>query len=146
MQRLATLALGTLIACAATGNTSPATGKARQPGGGQVRHAEDLFVVDCLLPAPIRRLGRHAQTLGPRRAIRAPAFECGMRGGEYSENRGDYGFALQVWLPQAEAGDATAQTYVGEILEKGEERGHRTTSRRRRGTAEPPRKASAGRR
>ncbi|HEY8508482.1 MAG TPA: caspase family protein, partial [Steroidobacteraceae bacterium] len=30
-----------------------------------------------------------------------------------------YATALQVWLPQANAGDAQAQTYVGEIYEKG---------------------------
>jgi predicted nucleic acid-binding Zn-ribbon protein len=34
-------------------------------------------------------------------------------------DRADYQTALRVWLPAAEAGDAKAQNYVGEIYEKG---------------------------
>ena len=34
-------------------------------------------------------------------------------------DRADYTTALRVWLPQAEQGDKIAQTYVGEIYEKG---------------------------
>ena len=81
--------------------------------------ADDFLIVDCLLPAQIRQLGLNHTFLAPRQAIRTSANECAIRGGEF--NRGDAGgpAGLKMWLPQAEQGDASAQTYVGEIFERG---------------------------
>lgn len=58
--------------------------------------------------------------LAARRAVKTTGADCEIRGGEYTAyDRGNYQTALQVWLPLAEGGDAKAQTYVGEIYEKG---------------------------
>ncbi len=79
----------------------------------------DLYVVDCLLPGQVRRLGAMTY-LSPRRPTRTTAVDCRIRGGEYIDyDRADYRSALNVWLPMAQEGDAEAQTYVGEIFEKG---------------------------
>ncbi len=85
---------------------------------GQVQVA-DLYVVDCLLPGQVRQLGnRTYQT--PRRPIHTTAADCRLRGGEYTAyDRADYKSALNVWMGAAEAGDAEAQTNVGEIFERG---------------------------
>jgi hypothetical protein len=86
----------------------------------QPRSVDELFVVDCLLPGQIRKLGRSMVYLTPRRPIKTSAQDCEIRGGEYvSYDRSDYATALKVWLPQAKEGDKVAQTYVGEIYEKG---------------------------
>lgn len=78
-----------------------------------------LQVVDCLLPGQVRVVGgRPYQT--PRRPTRTTAADCGARGGEYlAYDRADYRSALNVWLPSAEQGDPEAQTFVGEIYERG---------------------------
>jgi multidrug efflux pump subunit AcrA (membrane-fusion protein) len=58
--------------------------------------------------------------LTPRRPIKTAAQDCEIRGGEYTAyDRSDYATALKVWLPLAQEGDKVAQTYVGEIYEKG---------------------------
>lgn len=81
---------------------------------------ESLQVVDCLLPGQIRRLGMRVTYLSARRPARLVASECAILGGEYvAYDRADYQTALNVWLPQAQEGDKKAQTYVGEIYEKG---------------------------
>ncbi len=81
---------------------------------------DKLYVVDCLLPAQVRRLGMHMTYLAARRAVRTTALDCEIRGGEYvAYDRSNYATALKVWLPQAKQGDPKAQTYVGEIYEKG---------------------------
>jgi TPR repeat protein len=81
---------------------------------------DGLAVVDCLLPAEIRRLGGQMTYLGPRQPVRATADECSIRGGEYvAYDRANFSTAFQVWLPKAQDGDPLAQTYVGEIYEKG---------------------------
>ncbi len=78
-----------------------------------------LHVVDCLLPGQVRQLGRRTY-LTPRRPIRTTAADCEIRGGEYvAFDRADYQTALKVWMEAAQAGDAEAQTNVGEIFEKG---------------------------
>ncbi len=88
--------------------------------GVKAKTADDLLVVDCLLPGQIRKLGKKMVYLTPRRAIKTTALECEIRGGEYvAYDRADYRTALQTWLPQAQQGDPEAQTYVGEIYEKG---------------------------
>ena len=84
------------------------------------RNADRLLVVDCLLPGQVRQLGTGVTYLAPRRAIKTDASDCAIRGGEYvAGDRANYATALKVWLPSAEAGDKVAQTYVGEIYERG---------------------------
>jgi hypothetical protein len=82
--------------------------------------ADELLVVDCLLPGQIRKLGTAHTFISPRQPIRTSAIDCGIRGGEYvSYDRADYRTALNVWLDSAKQGDAKSQVYVGEIFEKG---------------------------
>ncbi len=84
------------------------------------KDTDKMFIVDCLLPAQVRRMGRAATYLAPRQAVKSSALECEIRGGEYvAYDRADYTTALKIWMEQARAGDAEAQTYVGEIYEKG---------------------------
>lgn len=85
-----------------------------------VKNAEDLLIVDCLLPGQVRSLGRQATYLTARRPIRTTQADCQIRGGEYvSEDRANYQTALKVWMDQAMAGSAEAQNNVGEIYSKG---------------------------
>ena len=109
-----------LAGCASGGGGAKAPEP--RPGGpaASSRTADQLYVVDCLLPAQIRKLGRNLTFLGPRRAIKTSAQDCEIRGGEYvAYDRADYATALRVWLPLAQEGDLPAQVYVGEIYEKG---------------------------
>ncbi len=81
---------------------------------------DDLYIVDCLLPGQVRTLGSRLSYLSARRVIKTSGSECGIRGGEYvAYDRANYKTALKVWMPLAKAGDAKAQSYVGEIYEKG---------------------------
>ncbi len=81
---------------------------------------EDYYVVDCLLPGEVRRMGRGGTRLSPRIPARMTALECRIRGGEYvAYHRATYESALNVWLSRARGGDAEAQHYVGEIHERG---------------------------
>ncbi len=81
---------------------------------------DKLFIVDCLLPGQVRKLGGKMTYLTPRRPIKTSAIDCEIRGGEYvAYDRSDYRTALKVWLDSAKAGDPEAQTNVGEIYEKG---------------------------
>ena len=90
------------------------------PSAPPPRSADELLPVDCLLPGQIRKLGRSIIYLTPRRPVKTSAQDCEIRGGEYvAYDRSDYATALKVWLPQAKEGDKVAQTYVGEIYEKG---------------------------
>jgi hypothetical protein len=89
-------------------------------GGGDAGGIDDLVLVDCLLPGQIRQLGTTMTYLSPRRRVKTTKSDCGIRGGEFVLfDRSDYKTALQTLLPQAQGGDAVAQTYVGEIYEKG---------------------------
>jgi len=82
--------------------------------------ADDLLVVDCALPGQIRQLGRSTTYVAPRQPVRTTAADCRERGGEYVvPGRADLGSALAVWMPQAQTGDAEAQTMVGELFERG---------------------------
>jgi hypothetical protein len=82
--------------------------------------ADKLLPVDCLLPSQIRSLGTSLTYLAPRRAIKTTALDCEIRGGEYvAFDRADYRTSLKIWLESAKEGDPEAQTYVGEIFEKG---------------------------
>lgn len=90
------------------------------PPQARVRNAEDLLIVDCLLPGQIRKLGANRTFMSARRPIRTTQADCEIRGGEFvSYDRANYQTALTVWLGQAEGGDAEAQNYVGEIYMKG---------------------------
>jgi hypothetical protein len=112
--RLLILAPAVLAAACGTAGTQPA---ARPSGPGAV---EGFMVVDCLLPGQIRQLGGQVTYVTARRAVKTSARDCEIRGGEYvAFDRANYATALKVWLPLAEQGDQAAQTYVGEIFEKG---------------------------
>ncbi|CAI8798399.1 caspase family protein [Methylocaldum szegediense] len=110
-------------------STTLLIGCASQPGDreemaraveGYIEDVDKLFVVDCLLPGQVRKLGSQMTYLSARRPIRTTAADCEVRGGEYvAYDRANYSTALNVWLPKAQEGDATAQLYVGQIYEKG---------------------------
>lgn len=98
------------------GERSASSGE--QPVAAAPRNAEDVLVVDCLLPGQVRKLGKMTY-MTPRRPMKATALECEIRGGEYvAFDRSDYRTALGVWLPSAREGDMVAQNYVGEIYQK----------------------------
>ncbi len=81
---------------------------------------DDLLIVDCLLPGKLRRLGTMATFISARRPVKTSAKDCRIRGGEYTAyDRANYTSALRVWLELANQNDPVAQTYVGEIYEKG---------------------------
>ncbi|MEO6595188.1 MAG: peptidase C14, partial [Planctomycetota bacterium] len=106
-------ALGVAIAVALTGLPVDAPEAA-------IRNPEDVMIVDCLLPGQVRKLGRVSTYMTARRPIRTSQADCEIRGGEFvSYDRADYRTALEVWMSQAQAGDAEAQNYVGEIYSKG---------------------------
>lgn len=108
--------LAVLLSACAT-QTEP--GAASAPAG-ESKNPDDLMIIDCLLPGQVKKLGSYTTYLTARRPIKTTATDCEIRGGEYvSFDRADYATALKIWLPQAQAGDAEAQTYVGEIYEKG---------------------------
>ncbi len=112
---LAALVLTVIVGCTSTPPTDSQT-QATQAS----RNADDLLIVDCLLPSQVRRLGLKFTYLTPQRPAKLPASECAIRGGDYvSYDRANFATSLKVWLEQAEQGDAEAQTYVGEIFEKG---------------------------
>lgn len=93
---------------------------AKASEGFVIQDTNKLFVVDCLLPGQIRKLGSQMTYLTARRPIRTSAADCEVRGGEYvAYDRANYASALKIWLPKAQEGDASAQLYVGEIFEKG---------------------------
>jgi hypothetical protein len=98
--------------------SAPAAKRVTVPEGGI--KPDDLLIVDCLLPGQVRQLGGEFTYLSKRRPIRTSAKNCAIRGGEYvAFDRANMATALKVWMPQAEAGDANAMNYVGEIYEKG---------------------------
>lgn len=91
-----------------------------KPAVAGPRNAEDLLIVDCLLPGQVRKLGRMGTYLTARRPVRTTQADCEIRGGEYiAYDRANYQTALRFWMERAEAGDAEAQNYVGEIYQKG---------------------------
>jgi hypothetical protein len=54
------------------------------------------------------------------RVIKTSAGECEIRGGEYiAYDRADLATAIAFWQPQAAEGDPKAQTYLGEMYERG---------------------------
>jgi uncharacterized protein len=119
------IALAALMLDLAVAWRTPTGAQGDQPrskpeAGAAAAKSDELLVVDCLLPGQIRRLGRQTQFLTARRPLKTSARDCQIRGGEYVEvDRADYASALKVWLALAGEGDPAAQTYVGEIYEKG---------------------------
>lgn len=112
--------LAVLAAC----TSNPQVDAPRQPGSaagaGMADNIDQYLLVDCLLPGQIRQLGRAATYVSARPRIKTTKSDCGIRGGEFVLfDRADYGSALTSLLPKARAGDVVAQTYVGEIYEKG---------------------------
>ncbi len=84
------------------------------------RDSGRLLVVDCLLPGQVRQLGTRLTYQTPRRPVKTSANDCEVRGGEYvAYDRAGFSTSLNIWLPRAEQGDPQAQTYVGEIFERG---------------------------
>lgn len=105
---VATATLAVLVSAASSGSTD------------RTAAADDLLVVDCLLPGQIRKLGTRTTYVSPRRPVKTTALDCGIRGGEYvAYDRANAETALKVWLPMARQGDIEAAVYVGEIFEKG---------------------------
>jgi hypothetical protein len=103
-----------LSACAS--NPAPTTSSINS----DAKNADDLLIIDCLLPGQVKKLGSQTTYLTARRPVKTTATDCEIRGGEYvAFDRADYATALKIWLPVAQSGDAEAQTYVGEIYEKG---------------------------
>ena len=112
-----------LSACQQSGvETKPSASilEAAGASSASVTDADEFLVVDCLLPPKIKRLGSRLTFLGTRRPIKTSGVDCGIRGGEYvAYDRADYGTALAAWKESAETGDPVAQTYVGQIYERG---------------------------
>ncbi|MGB5834433.1 MAG: tetratricopeptide repeat protein [Thiohalocapsa sp.] len=117
---LTAASLSVLAGCVSTSAREAAGAGATPLTAAAGARVEDYVLVDCLLPGQIRQLGTRMTYLTPRRSVKATQRDCGIRGGEYVLfDRSDYGSALQALLPKARGGDPVAQTYVGEIYEKG---------------------------
>jgi len=115
----AAAALSTVTLLAAAGCTSNAVIPAGK-GAISQGNGNKFMIVNCLLPAQVKKLGTQLTYLAPRRPVRTSAADCEIRGGEYvAYDRADYATALKVWLPQAKRGDPKAQNYVGQIYEQG---------------------------
>src|SRR5262245_55612222 len=105
-----------VAACASTDAERQAAERPQLPPAS----IDSFRIVDCVLPSEVRKLGRQAEYFGPKRTIKTSFHDCQIRGGEcILYERADYATALHYWLPQANEGDPLAQTYVGEIFEKG---------------------------
>src|SRR4029434_459074 len=72
----------TLVAMLISGCSEASRGVTQQELLRKSGRAEDLIIVDCLLPGQIRRLGTQATILMPRRPAQTPAPACGIRRGE----------------------------------------------------------------
>ncbi len=115
-----TLAVALVTVLAACDSTPQSGMPNLAPAGGTVRGIDDLVLVDCLLPGQIRQLGTRMTFVAPRRHVKATKSDCAIRGGEIVLfDRSDYTTALATLMPKAQGGDPVAQTYVGEIFEKG---------------------------
>ena len=114
-------ALGLIQASCAGTATSPPTASGQSPTATKgSKRADDLVVVDCLLPGQIRQLGTGVTFVTARRPVKSTAGECAIRGGEYvSYDRADLKTALRFWMPLAEGGDVEAMNNVGEIYDRG---------------------------
>ena len=81
---------------------------------------DQLYIVDCLLPPQVRQLGSNFTYMAPRKPAKLSAHECALRGGEYvAYDKASFSSVAKVWMPQAQDGDAKAQSYLGELYERG---------------------------
>ncbi len=81
---------------------------------------DQLYIVDCLLPPQVRQLGQNYTFMAPRKPARLSARDCSVRGGEYvAYDKASFSSVAKMWLPEAEGGNAKAQSYLGELYEKG---------------------------
>lgn len=81
---------------------------------------DQLYIVDCLLPPQVRQLGQNYTYMAPRKPARLSARDCAVRGGEYvAYDKASFSNVAKMWLPEAESGNAQAQSYLGELYEKG---------------------------
>ncbi len=110
-----------MLGCAsAPGSGDLGTGQAAVTPIAPGKGIDDFVLVDCLLPGQIRQLGTRMTYLAPRRSVKSTKSDCAIRGGEFVLfDRSDYSRAHQTLLPKAQGGDPIAQTYLGEIYEKG---------------------------
>jgi uncharacterized caspase-like protein len=107
--------IASVLAAAVLVGWSAPVRAAEQPAPG-----DEHLIVDCKIPGQIRKLGRSATFLTPRRILRTSQRDCEIRGGEYVlRDPASYASALAMWRPLAESGEARAQLYVGEIFEAG---------------------------
>ncbi|MDH5216247.1 MAG: caspase family protein [Gammaproteobacteria bacterium] len=119
---ISTFIIGVLLltACSSSGDKKQEQEMLAQAAKVTPQNINKVFIVDCLLPGQVRRIGSSVNYISPRRPIRTSAIDCEIRGGEYvAFDRSDYATALKIWMPQAQQGDPEAQTNVGEIYEKG---------------------------
>lgn len=117
-KRATTVAVGLVLLTACARN--PSREEMARATEGYIEDTNKLFVVDCLLPGQVRKLGAQMTYLSARRPIRTTAADCEVRGGEYvAYDRANYASAFKVWLPKAQEGDAEAQNIVGQVFEKG---------------------------
>ena len=100
----------------ALGAVVAAAGQAAAPGrdaAASSAQADQLLVVDCLLPGQVRMLGQRTTYVSARRPARLPARDCQIRGGEYvAYDRADSSSALAAWQPLAEQGDVASFVIV----------------------------------
>jgi hypothetical protein len=81
---------------------------------------DDLYIVDCLLPPQVRQLGQNYTYMAPRKPARLSAHDCALRGGEYvAYDKASFSSVAKMWLPEAQGGNAKAQSYLGELYERG---------------------------
>ena len=106
------------MACSLAALTVFGTGATAQPNGPPAASKHDF--VDCRLPGIVTRLGRYNTRMQRGKLVRTTARTCEIRGGQYVlEDRGSFEGSLEVWLAEASLGDPKAQTYVGELYERG---------------------------
>ena len=118
LKRLVLLPLFILLGCQSNIANEPDYVMATE--GYSKEQTDKLFVVDCLLPSQLRKIGSEMTYLTARRPIQTTAGDCEIRGGEYiAYDRANYASSLNVWLPQAKSGSAKAQVIIGEIFENG---------------------------
>lgn len=104
-------------ACATTTGAQSSSASAKTMEG--FSPAQQFEIVDCLFPGEVRTVGGRVY-MTPRRPGRTTVADCSLRGGEFElYDRANNQASLAVWLPEAESGNAEAQTYVGMLLEKG---------------------------